>query len=152
MASLLQSVVSSSCCCIKSKELTLTAALLFPQRDLSKASNAKIQHDILNSTTTNLWPLHSDGDCVSFEVIVLPMKFWSTRWIATFHCYLLLYVNEGNNILSVESVINKGQGISWKWLNLCPVCHFPDEGGKNVCIISSTNTTLALWFFSVTEM
>ncbi|CAM9332640.1 unnamed protein product [Lampetra planeri] len=34
-------------------KINLTPAFLFVQRDLSKASNTKVQHNILNSTTSN---------------------------------------------------------------------------------------------------
>lgn len=74
--------------------------LVFPQRDLSKASDAKIQHGILNSTTTNLWPLRSDW---------LKLRSRSTS-VTTFHSDLLVHVNEGINILCVKCLRAKAWG------------------------------------------
>lgn len=73
--------------------------LVFPQRDLSKASDAKIQHGILNSTTTNLWPLRSDW---------LKFRSHSTS-VTTFHSALLVHVNEGINILCVKCLRAKAR-------------------------------------------
>lgn len=76
---------------------------LSPQRDLSKASNTKIQHDVLNSTTTNLRPPHWRWR----HQFLYPFSFLQRSDLTTCLCSLLLYINEGNNILSVKLAVDK---------------------------------------------